>query len=223
MSLSCPVLNDIIIEEINQIKIRIKNLSNNSVENISNNDMSEKYKIFENALKKIQNTLDIYKAEQLNNASLNEKIENILNNINKKDSYENYKKISKLENNIEIINNKLDEFIQDYNKQKNNNSLGTISNKDIHILIDTMNSKLLNTNIEINKINTSILNIIKRIEYLERRKNFKNHYNKQNNYKYKESSVNYNKDNTYSNENNDENTTSDGWTKVSHKKRYKKF
>ena len=213
MSLSCPVLNDIILEEINEIKKIIEGLSDNSNLPLDNSTidqlLSEKYCNQEKEIEKLQNSLELYKSDQLNNALLNEKIDNINNNISQI--------INKLENNITIVNEKIDEHIINYKKRDvQSNNIEKIQenklvNKEVH-------SNILNLQL-LENINKNINDLTKRVENLEKRKNYRNNYTRHTNYNYKDQSNNYNNSN---NNMPNSNSSPNGWTKVVNKKKFKR-
>ena len=220
MSLSCPVLNDIILKEINEIKKNIKNLeeikTNNSGIDIDKY-LSEKYRIQDNEIEKLKNTVDVYKSESYNFAELNEKVDNIVNCISKNDSIRLGEKINYLDNKITLISNNLSTLTDKYNKSSDNNNSNIYQN-NIDILnnkITELSSTIIKMNIEINKITTNYNNLFKRVEYLEKR-NYKRTYTKNNNYNY------YSKDQVQK-DLELKNNIEDGWTTVTNKKRNKRF
>jgi len=216
MSLSCPVLNDIILEEINEIKKIIESISDTPNVSIDSNTidqlLSEKYCNQEKEIQELQNSLELYKSEQLNNALLNEKIDNINNNI--------AQIIIKLESNITIVNEKIDEHIINYKKNIANQSTENVVIQQNSSTNKEVPNNILNLQL-LENINKNINNLVKRVENLEKRKNYRNNYNRHSSYNYKDQSNNYNH-NTNDNVLNSNNSPN-GWTKVVNKKKIKRF
>lgn len=251
MSLSCPVLNDIMLEEISKLKNTIYNLESNTDNSINLGTvsvLSQKYEIQEKEINRIKNTLRIYKSEQLNNAILGEKLDSIIKNTTTLKIKDNDDRISKLEDIISISNKTINNLLVNL---KPNNILAEKPNIFIdndmikNIVYESLNEKLqifekkiedlsnntLKLNIELNKLNTNIANLDKRIEIVEKKQNYKKTYHRTNHYQnYKDNTNYYNKnyDNKNSNMlNTDSNSTNDnkneGWVKVTNRKRNKKF
>lgn len=141
MSLSYPVLNDIILEEIIELKKTICSLQNkpsNRTDTVCV-DSCDEVMVNENC-QKITKLTKMFVDFKLDNSLLNDKLDKILANFSE-NSCEN--KLVQLENNIQLINTKLRGLVTDF------------SNKETsRVKVDALNN--YSPNSEIDKINTEL-------------------------------------------------------------------
>ena len=238
MSLSCPVLNDIVLEQIAKLTLEVKNIKTSNCE-ITNIDSSSSKEVEQNRqeIDKIKNTLNIYKSEQLNNALLGEKLENVINNLSYDKNPQSTPKIKELETLVINLEEKINSLVLNLEL----NSLDKLIEKRLNVLLEIDKSKkkdslyekldqilsnMTKLNIEINKINTNLSDLDRRVKIVENTENNKSpiiyrqpNYSQNNKYYQKP----INKYSSNENIKSPKNDNTDGWTRVVHKKRGKRF
>jgi hypothetical protein len=147
MSLSCPILNDIIIAEINEIKKTISNISTGGKDS---KNITTKYDL---ELENIKNKLDTYRSAQTNNSQLMNKlyklsIDNLANKVNL------------LIQKNELYEIKIDEMVaqNDVLNLKNNNTT------------DIINHNIIQINDQLIKLNTFVLTLSEKFNNLNYKK-----------------------------------------------------
>jgi hypothetical protein len=236
MSLTCPILNDIILEEINNIKQSIITIKSNDTTNL-NKDLciidkyiDSKYEKQEKELEKLKKMLEL---EHLDNALLNEKIDKIANsisnnnelnsridNLEKKNITINSKLDNILENNklyelkiVELVNNKINEV----NSKIRTKATGTVESGIIDFtalkgVVNNLASTIVQINAGIKKINNNISDLTYKVNNLEYKKRSFNN---------KKFTKTYNKSNKLYDDPVNNEPLDDGWTKVANKKKNK--